>query len=713
MSDPRRTGLRRRLSLTLVGVALVSVLLLSAVNFVFARALIDDSVESQLEGVRDTRVQAVSNGIARIESQVAALAADPSLAAALVELADGYGRLDDDISAEQIDGLVTVYETENLPPFVAAGVDIPATSLVPKTAAGRSVQELYIASNPNPPDERALLDDAGDGSDYSAAHAAHHPLLRQLSNSAGLSDLLLVDADSQQVVYSVKKRIELGTNGLSWPGVGDQYPNIQGIGSALEQLGGIAVGDASLSDAVFYIPTAGEPVLFVAAAVRSGSSVVGALVAEIPATALTDLMTAGQDWELLGLEKTGEAYVVGPDRTLRSESRVWIEDPQDYLRRAATSTDDERVVELIETVGSPILIQQVDNAAVDAALEGDEFTGTVRNYLDTEVLATAAPIAVSGLDWAVIVEQDTSESDAALRALVRAMLVVLAILLPLIALIGWLLARMLTRPVDVLVGAAARIADGHLDTEVEDLGRNELGDVGRQLEGVARQLASREQAIVGEEQRIIDMLRAALPGRLVERVRSGEQGIEDIFDTATAIALTIDGIPEAAGADVDLALELADRLAEEADALMERFGAERVQRSSGGQLYLTGLDQDDARSADAAAFVFAAIERVAAVGAEFGQDLSVRAGLAAGDVATGVLGNQQLSFGAWGDPPGIAVSLASLAQPGEVLADASVVTQLGRDWDVGPLEELPGLADDIDAQVLNGPIGAPPTPTPR
>ncbi len=699
MSRGRTGGLRRRLTVALVGVSLVSVLLLAVVNFVFARQLIDDSVSSQLEAVRNSRVRALTDGVERIDSRVSIIAENPSLVDALAALSDGYGQLDDDITPEQLDGLAALYETENLPPFAAAGLDIPATALVPNSAAGRYVQQQYIAANPNDPEERDLLDDAGDGSAYSAAHEEFHPLLRDLLASSGFSDLMLVDADSFQVVYSVKKRIDLGTDGLTWPSVSDEYPNIRGIGRVLEQLSGVPVGDSVLSDAVFYVPTAGEPALFVAAAVRSGSSVVGALVVELPATVLTDVMTAGQNWELLGLEQTGEAYIVGPDRTLRSESRAWIEDPADFLRRAR-ETDDAQA-DRIETVGSRILLQTVDNAAVTAALNGDEFTGTVKNYLGQEVLAAAGPAQVSGLGWTVIVEQNTSEANAALNSLLRALLIVLAILLPLIAVIGWLLARTLTRPAETLVDAADRIAGGDLDTEVEDLGRNELGDLGRQLEGVAHQLGAREQAVADEEQRITDMLSAALPARLVARVRNGEHAIEDIFDTATAIAMTVDGIPAGAGADIDLALELNDRLLDESDALMERFGVERVQRSSGSQLYLAGLDDDETRSDDALAFVFAAIEAVTAIGTEFGQTLSIRAGVAAGDVATGVLGRQQLSFGVWGDPPGKAMTLASLAQPGQVLADGSVVEHLGPDWDVGPTIELPGFADDIDASIVN------------
>jgi class 3 adenylate cyclase len=257
------------------------------------------------------------------------------------------------------------------------------------------------------------------------------------------------------------------------------------------------------------------------------------------------------------------------------------------------------------------------------------------------------------------------------------------------------------------VKSAARIAGGDLETGVEDLGRNELGDLGRQLDGVAHQLEAGEQAIIDEEQDIIDLLSALLPGRLVDRVRQGEDAIGDIIDTATVVSITVDGMPSASGADQDLALEITERLDEEMQALMSRYRIERIQRSPGSQLYLSGLNSEGTCAADAAMFALAARDMVVELGTEFGQVMSARAGMAAGDVATGVLGTNQLSFGVWGDPPGMAVTLVAHARPGQVLADRSVTDELDGDWDLGPLEEFTTLADDVDAQVINGRVGAP------
>ncbi len=114
------------------------------------------------------------------------------------------------------------------------------------------------------------------------------------------------------------------------------------------------------------------------------------------------------------------------------------------------------------------------------------------------------------------------------------------------------------------------------------------------------------------------MLTAVLPARLVDRFRGGEEAIEDIFDTATIISATVDGIPEAVGVDQDVVLEIADRLNEEADGLMEQFGIERIRRSSGSQLFAAGLGHGDAQVAEAAQFAASIAALVPEIGAESG-----------------------------------------------------------------------------------------------
>ena len=593
---------------------------------------------------------------------------DPAVGAALADLGDGYAQLDTELDATQLEALVASYlpVTDR---YDAVNAPRPPTDdLVPTSAAGRYVQYHYIADNTDEP--RADLVDAGDGSAYSAAHAEYHPFLSRLATSIGATDIVLVDLDTTDVVYSVSKRVDLGTDVLTGP-----YADT-GLGAVLQKLQTIAVDQAAIADTTFYLPDSSAPVVFAATAVRSNAEVLGALVVVLQTERLTDIVTARQQWDLLGLGDTGDAYIVGADRTLRTVPRPWFDDPDAYLERFDDIGGDERAAELMAFTGSPVLLQPVDTAAVSAALDGETFIGNTANFLDRNTLAAAAPLDVADLGWVVATEQQTSETRDELEQFVLAILLLLAILLSALAIVGLFLARVLARPVRPLVAAAGRIADGDYHTAVPDLGRNELGDVGAQLEAVAARLREQEASIEAEEERINEMLATVLPPALVDRVRSGERELAEVVDTATVISVSVTGIPAPSGAEQDAVVELTTRLADEAARIALAHGVERAQAALEHQVYVTGRGGTSVDADAAIAFARDVVAELPRVGAEFGVVVTARAGLSAGLVATGVLGSRQVSFGVWGTPVTDAATLDDHAAPGEIRLDASVVDEL-------------------------------------
>ena len=75
---------------------------------------------------------------------------------------------------------------------------------------GLLLQELYVRDNPNLSTAKSLLDDADDGSAYSTAHRSLHPFLRSLKERLSLTDILLADATTGRVIYSVTKGSDFG-----------------------------------------------------------------------------------------------------------------------------------------------------------------------------------------------------------------------------------------------------------------------------------------------------------------------------------------------------------------------------------------------------------------------------------------------------------------------------------------------------------------------
>lgn len=123
--------------------------------------------------------------------------------------------------------------------------------------------------------------------------------------------------------------------------------------------------------------------MFLAATVRDAAQLVGAVVAEVPVVVLNGLTTAGGAWQSIGLGDSGETYVVGPDARLRSDSRRWLEDPQQYLADVVEAGYDPALGAAVERTGSTVFLQPVETEAVAAVADGGTFTGPTRNYLAT------------------------------------------------------------------------------------------------------------------------------------------------------------------------------------------------------------------------------------------------------------------------------------------------------------------------------------------
>ena len=655
---PRK--LRRQLSRTLVGVALLSVLLVAGLNIVAALNLLNDGTENQLTGIGQNRALSIERGVDRSLALTSATATDLGVATALTEFADAFERtpaLDDD----ELDELRDWYETMVIPALAEADITATVDDVLPSTDAGRYLQYQYTAV----PDlaRRDDVDDAGDGSLYSDVHARLHPFLRDLAEDIRADDLLLIDAASGNVVYSDKKRIDFGTNVADGP-----YGDSTLATTVTERLRRARVGDALLADFEIYIPGGGRPVAFFIAAIRADTELVGALAVEFTVEALDQITTAGGAWEELGLG-SGESYVVGSDYLLRSTPRGWLEDPEGYLDRV-----DGETAEAIERFDTPVLAQSVRTEAVEAALDGDEFAGTTTNAVGTDTFAFAAPIEVPGVEWVMVAEVPLRDARQPLFDYATRMLIVLVLVLPIAAILGWWLARRSTRPVKPVVDAATAVAGGERDPDLPDLGRDEISDLGRRLRVFAAELAKQEAELDREFEETRGLLLSVLPPRLVGA--TGELADDGTaVDHATAIGLAVT-VPSDHDADDRLA-DLLAGVGAIADRLADEHGLERVRAAADRSLFLAGMRRDASGASEALSFARDLVEEVSRTSAREGLEVTVQIALSTGPVATGVLHSGAMTFSAWGDPVRRALAIVSLARPGEILVDESTRVEAG------------------------------------
>ena len=237
------------------------------------------------------------------------------------------------------------------------------------------VRRNYVDENPSPAGYYLNLEDAGDGSAYSELHRIIHPMARLFVTERGYYDFFLIGPDGD-VMYSVEKEPDFATNLETgeWKdsGLGLAYRQAK---SAREQ-GGIV-----LSDMQAYAPSDGDPAMFMATAMHDTTGkFLGVLAFQLPTDHILGIMAYTS-----GMGETGETYLVGQDKLMRSDSRF----------------DDE----------STVLVQEVDTPTSELALAGERGMAMIDDYRGVEVMSVYLPMKVGGTQWAVMAEVDRQEIE--------------------------------------------------------------------------------------------------------------------------------------------------------------------------------------------------------------------------------------------------------------------------------------------------------------
>jgi class 3 adenylate cyclase/nitrate reductase NapE component len=683
--EPKGRRARTDVAVMMVLATLVSVLLIGAFNFFSARNLLNSTVEEQLLEVGDSRATRIKQGLDSVKDIAVTLADGPGVLEAVNDLADGYAVLDVTPTGAEVAELRSQYE-EGIAAAIPPGFEAPTVDdLFPISERAQYLQSIYI--NQNPFEVRADLVDPGDDTQYSAAHAEHHPWLRAELGALELGDGLLIDAATSSVVYSVDKNIDFGTDLAAGP-----HRDSALASAVLDRLRSAAVDEAVLVDIEPYAPAGNEPVLFVAAAIRDQGRVVGALALEVPDRVLTEITTADQDWEDTGLGDTGEIYIVGGDRRLRTESRLWLEDPAGYLDALDDAGYDAEVGEAVEAFGTTVLIQPADTDPVEAALAGDFFVGGSANYLDQGTLSVAAELDIPEVNWAMVAEVTTAEAQGPLRRHMRNLVILAVVLIPIVIALAFFIARGILRPIDPIMAAAGRVGEGDIDVELVVPGRDEYADLAKKFDGVLDALQEQRADLQATAAETTELLLAVLPRRLVEQYQRGDRELAEAVRNATMIAVFVEEPEVVAASEQEILAEHTAAISTGLVALAEQFGVEHLGSTATQALYAVGLQVEGEEAGPAVAFAAAAQAWIAEAAEAAGLVITSHFGLAAGDVFVGVVGTERIAFNVWGAPRRDAATLAAVAAAGQILVDPAVASQISDEWAVEPVPELVDLA---------------------
>ena len=177
------------------------------------------------------------------------------------------------------------------------------------------------------------------------------------------------------------------------------------------------------------------------------------LALQLKPSEINKVMTGDRQWQDDGLGESGETYLAGPDKLMRSVSRELLVNPKDFLDEVVADGTPREVAEREVQTGDSILLQPVDTPPVNQALAGKSGVTTSPSYLGSETLNAYAPLKLPGLDWVIIAKIDKSEALAPVTAFARNIALSTAAIVLIVSLLSLLFSRILTRPVKSLAAA--------------------------------------------------------------------------------------------------------------------------------------------------------------------------------------------------------------------------------------------------------------------
>src|SRR5215217_1056389 len=139
--------LKLKLPLTILAATFVMGAAVGLAGYLSAASSLTAETEERLAATAGATARALSTYFAGLESDLGILATNPTVSGALVDLGNAF--------------------------------------YLDSARPTKWAQKLYIEKNPNSPEERQKLDDAGDGSVYSSMHKGFHPWVRDLVAERG------------------------------------------------------------------------------------------------------------------------------------------------------------------------------------------------------------------------------------------------------------------------------------------------------------------------------------------------------------------------------------------------------------------------------------------------------------------------------------------------------------------------------------------------
>ncbi|WP_417839121.1 methyl-accepting chemotaxis protein [Tritonibacter scottomollicae] len=292
------------------------------------------------------------------------------------------------------------------------------------------LRQSYIVDNPHPVGEKDVLENAGDGSGWSAVHQRHHGGLRAFLQSRGYYDLFLFDMDGN-LIYSVFKEDDFGLNFET-----GKYKD-SGLGEVFREGRSLAEGAFYMTSLAPYAPSAGAQAMFMSTPIFVDGQQAGVLAVQFPLDGIMRILSQSEQ-----MGQTGFIYLV------------------DQNGMSLTESPHEGGFSAYDVLP--------EREQIRAALAGEhQYFDPAVGVGGHDVISVADSVTIpNGERWGLVYEIDRSEAMAVVNKATTNALIELAVTSLLVVLASWLAVRGVVKRLERLAGHVEELADENYNEEI-------------------------------------------------------------------------------------------------------------------------------------------------------------------------------------------------------------------------------------------------------
>lgn len=329
-------------------------------------------------------------------------------------------------------------------------------------------------------------------------------------------DLFLIDM-AGNIVFTAAKESDLAMNipnsSLSKSSIGDVFAKAKQS----------QFGEISISDFMPYPPSNNEPAAFMMSKVMNADMVhIGYIALQFPINKVNEIMQQRD-----GMGATGETYLVGQDKRMRSDSFL---DPSGHS--------------ILASFAGTIAENGVDTEAVNDALRGESASKIIIDYNGNPVLSSFDTIELGDFKWVLIAEIDEAEAFDTSNTLTQISTIIIIIASFIIILVGWYIAKNISSPIEEAVKAVQRVSSGDLTENVKVNQSDELGILQQAMHDMIAKLKNmiEHMSSSAEQQAAASQELSSITAHTQQNVSHQHQATDQVATAINEMSASIDEV---------------------------------------------------------------------------------------------------------------------------------------------------------------------------